>query len=147
MQQSAARTRIVVLSAHANEAYVAEVLRAGVSGYVLKKSAAGELVAAIHASLAGQTYLSSDFPPDAVARMTWPLSTAVADVFTTLTPRERQVLGLLAQGLTNSQVATRLHIGRRTVETYRSNIMRKLRLSTLADLVRLAVERGLIPPQ
>lgn len=149
LRQRASGTRIVILSAYADEAYVAEALRVGAAGYVLKKSAASELVAAIRAAAAGQVYISSQLSREALALHMLPTSTKppIADALLTLTPRERQVFSLLAKGLTNGQVAAHLHIGQRTVETYRANIMHKLNLRTTADLVRLALQRGLILPE
>jgi DNA-binding NarL/FixJ family response regulator len=147
IRRTAQQVRVVILSMHASEAYVAEALRAGAMGYILKKSASGELVAGLRAALAGQRYLSAQISTAALAEYEQSNQSGVIDLLQTLTFRERQVLGLLAEGLTNSQIAACLGIGQRTVEMYRANLMRKLNLHTTADLVRYAVQQGLVSPE
>jgi DNA-binding NarL/FixJ family response regulator len=144
VRRTAPRTGVVILSMHANEAYVAEALRAGASAYVLKKAASQELVAGIRAALAGECYLSTQISREILAEYQQATQSGVVDLFETLTPRERQVLDLLATGLSSNQIAARLGIGSRTVETHRANLMRKLNLHSTAELVRYAVQRGLL---
>lgn len=139
------RTRVVVLSMHANEAYVLEALRNGASGYVLKGADADELVEAVHTVVDGRRYLSppiSDRVIDAYVRRA---EATQLDRYEKLTNREREVLQLVAEGHTNAEVAERLSISTRTVETHRANVMEKLELETQADLIRFAIKRGLIP--
>ena len=123
--------RVVVLSMHDNTEYVREALRAGASGYVLKDSPAGEIVDAIHAVMAGRQYLSASVAA-AMQR---------AGDGDTLTPREREVLALIAEGLSSRDIGERLAMGVRTVETHRTSLRRKLDLASPAALVRYAVER------
>jgi DNA-binding NarL/FixJ family response regulator len=123
--------RVVVLSMHDNTEYVREALRAGAVGYVPKDSPAEEIVDAIHAVMAGGQYLS--------ASVAAALQRPGGD--DTLTPREREVLALIAEGLSSKDIGERLAMGVRTVETHRTNLRRKLNLASAAALVRYAVER------
>lgn len=137
--------RIVVLSMHANEPYVLEALRNGAAGYVLKDSSAGDLVLAVRQVLAGQRYLSPPLSERAVEAYLQRSRETSFDPYDALTEREREVLHLAAEGLSNPDVAARLSISPRTVETHRANLMRKLGLKTQTDLIRYALKRGILP--
>ena len=139
------QTKVVVLSMHANEAYVLDALRSQAAGYVLKGSGATELVHAIREVLAGRLYLSPPLSVEAVRAYSERASAGPGDVYETLTAREREVLRLTAEGLTSAQVGTRLFISPRTVETHRANLMHKLGLRNHADVIRYALSRGLLP--
>jgi len=120
--------RVVVLSMYDNAEYVREALHAGARGYLLKDQPAEEIVAAIRSVMAGGSHFVSsatDTPP--------------ADA--TLTPREREVLALIAEGLSSREIGERLAMGVRTVETHRTSLRRKLDLGSPAALVRYAIER------
>ncbi|HSB79497.1 MAG TPA: response regulator transcription factor [Candidatus Methylomirabilis sp.] len=139
------QTRIIILSTYSNEAYVTEALRNGAAGYVLKAASIAELVHAVHAVMAGACYLSpplSDLAIEAYLRKTLPRA---VDLYPTLTPREQVVMQLSAQGSKNSEIAARLEISTRTVETYRANLMRKLNLHNQTDLIRYALQQGILP--
>jgi two-component system response regulator NreC len=139
-------TRVVILSMHANEAYVLEALQAGAMAYVLKGSTSEELVDAVREVAAGRRYLSSPLTERAVeAYVQKAKAAALLDPYETLTTREREVLHLAAEGYTNAEIADRLFISQRTVETHRANMMRKLDLRTQTDLIRYALQRGIIP--
>lgn len=136
------RTKAILLTMHAEDHYVLEALRAGVSGYVLKTKAAGDLVRAIREVAGGAIYLSpgvsravvqayrakSDLPPDP------------------LTPRERQVLQLIAEGKRTKEIAALLGVSVKTAESHRTRLMEKLNIHETASLVRYALQRGLIQP-
>ena len=144
--QAAPETRLIVLSMHADESYVLEALRNGAVGYVLKATATGNLIEAVHAVVAGRRYLS---PPLAEVVTDAYLRLAAAppgqpDRYDLLTGREREVLQLAAEGHGNVEIGERLAISPRTAETHRTNLLRKLRLKGQTDLVRFAVARGLI---
>ena len=124
--------RVLMLSMHDNPAYVQEALRAGARGYVLKDSPAEETVSAIRAVMAGETFV-------AAALAAQPAPPARGD--DPITPREREVLALVAEGLSSREIGQRLAMGVRTVETHRTNLRRKLDLPSAAALVRYAVER------
>ncbi len=137
-------TRVVVLSMHANEAYVIEALRNGAHGYVLKGSDAGELLQAIREVVAGGRYLSPPLSERAIEMYIEKAAGAPLDAYETLSRREREVLHLAAEGHTSPEIAARLFISARTVETHRSKLMHKLGLRTQTDLVRYALRRGIL---
>jgi len=139
------RTCVVILSMYANEAYVLEALRAGAAAYVLKESTSAELVRAIREAVAGRRYLSPPLSERAIESYMQKAESAELDPYETLTAREREVLHLVAEGHTNAEIAGRLFISRRTVETHRTNLMRKLGLRTQTDLIRYALRRGILP--
>ena len=136
--------RIAVLSMHNNEAYVVEALKNGASAYVLKQAPGRALVEAIRAIAAGNRYLSPPLSEEKIAEYEQRTRAATVDPYDTLSTREREVLQLAAEGLTNAEIGERLSIGKRTVETHRANLIRKLDLKSQADLVKFAVRRGLV---
>lgn len=146
-RQLSPRTRVIILSMQANEAYVLEALRNGASGYVLKQSNMAELVQAIRQVLEGRDYLSPEFTQRAIEAYKQKAEAAAQDPYDTLTTREREVLQLAAEGHTNPQIAEKLFLSPRTVEMHRSNLMRKLGLANQTELVRYALWRGLLPPE
>jgi two-component system response regulator NreC len=144
--QRSPRTRIVVLSMHANEAYVLEALKNGASAYVLKDASAAELVRAVREALAGRRYLSPPLSQPAIDSYIQRAKTSDSlDLYDTLTNREREVLQLAAEGHTTSEIASRLFISPRTVETHRANVMHKLGLHSQTELVRYTLQRGILP--
>ncbi len=147
VRRNAPETRVIILSMHDNEAYVVAALQAGVLGYVLKKSASGELIRAIEDALEGRQYLSPALSQEALNEYREQLDQSHnADPQKNLTPRERQVFHLVAEGLTNRQIGRRLKISPRTAEMHRANLMRKLGVQTTADLIRYALRIGILPP-
>lgn len=140
------RTRVVILSMHANESYVAEALRAGANAYVLKEAGAAELIKAIREAAAGRRYLSPPLTDQALQAYNARATPVSLDSYHTLTSREREVLQLTAEGQSSAEIGRRLHISPRTVESHRANLMRKLSLRNQKELVRYAVGRGLVPP-
>jgi two-component system response regulator NreC len=138
IQEASPGTEIVVLTMQNEPAFARRALQAGVRGYVLKEAADAELVQAVRSAAAGDTYLQ----PALGARLA-----AGADArgeADELSDRERDVLRLIALGYTNAEVAEQLYISIRTVESHRAHIQQKLRLSSRAELVRYALERGLV---
>lgn len=145
LTQSTPATRVVVLSMHANEAYVLEALRNGASAYVLKDSRADDLVYAVHEVLLGRRYLSPPLSERAIQSYVSKAQSETLDPYETLTTREREILHLTAQSHSATEIAERLSLSPRTVETHRANLMRKLDLHTQTDLIRYALRRGIIP--
>ena len=145
VRQRASRTRVIVLSMYSNEAYVLEALRNGAAGYVLKEAHANDLVQAVREVAAGRRYLSPPLSERAIEAYLQKAQEAVLDPYETLTKREREVLQLAAEGRTNGDIAAALYISPRTVETHRAHVMRKLALHTQADMIRYALQRGLLP--
>jgi DNA-binding NarL/FixJ family response regulator len=141
------RTRIVALSMHANESYVLAALRNGASAYVLKDTSSTEIIQAVREVLAGRRYLGPPLSQYALEAYIQKAKGAPLDLYETLTTREREVLHLAAQGETTPAIAARLGVSPRTVETHRTNLMRKLGLRSHTDLIRYALQRGLIPLQ
>ncbi len=137
-------TQVVILSMHADETIVRQALRYGAKGYVLKRAVAEELLLAVRAANLGDTYLS---PPIAGSILSEFLAVSHGsdepDVMERLTPRERQVLQLLAEGGTNRAIAQELVISVKTVEKHRTKLMGKLHVHDLTGLVRIAVKQGL----
>jgi two-component system, NarL family, response regulator NreC len=130
-------TRIVVLTMQNEPAYARSALGAGVLGYVLKESADTELVEAVRAAMAGERYLN----PRLGAKLAAEPATGPPDG---LSGRELEILRMIALGHTNAQVAEELYLSVRTVETHRAHIQQKLGLSDRAELVRYALDRGLV---
>jgi two-component system, NarL family, response regulator NreC len=132
-------TQIVVLTMQREPAFAREALRAGALGYVLKEAANNELVEAVRRAAVGDSYLN----PRLGARIASEPPPGPPD---DLSEREVEVLRLIARGHTNAEIAAQLYLSVRTVETHRSHIQQKLRLSTRAELVGYSLERGLISP-
>ncbi len=145
VSQRSPQTHVVILSMHPNEAYVLEALRAGAAAYVLKESTSAELVRAVREAVAGRRYLSPPLSERAIEAYMQKAESAALDPYETLTAREREVLHLVAEGHTNAEIADRLFISRRTVETHRANMMRKLGLRTQTDLISYVLRRGILP--
>jgi two-component system, NarL family, response regulator NreC len=137
-------TGIVILSMHSNEAYVLEALRSGAKAYILKESSPDELVHAIREVSSGRRYLSSPLSERAIEAYTQKTEAKTTDPFDQLTTREREILQLAAQGCTNTEIANRLFISPRTVETHRTNLMRKLELHNHSQLIQFAIQHGVI---
>jgi len=148
VSERAPQTRVIILSAFDNEAYVSEALGSGAAGYVLKKSSAADLVQAVQEVMADRRYLSpalSERAIEAYVRYIQQVRESTTDPYETLTPREREVLHLAAEGYTNAEIGERLSISPRTVETHRANMMHKLGLHTPTDLIRYAMQHGILP--
>jgi len=140
------QVRIMVLSLHTEEPIVRRSFEYGASGYLLKECAVEELVTAVKTVFSGKRYISSDLPASArraVRRRDKRVPDS--DPLEKLTSREREVLGLLAEGHNNSAIAKYLFISTETVRTHRKNMMRKLEVHNLPALVKLALEHHLIP--
>ena len=140
------RTRVLVLSMHADELHVAHALRGGVAGYLLKEAAASELHAAVHAVARGEAYLSptiSRSVVEAFMRGEEPPTDPLAG----LTQRQREILQLVAEGKPSKVIAATLGLSIKTIEAHRTNLMRRLEIRDIAGLTRFAVEAGLLPPR
>lgn len=135
-------TRVLILSMHDDQGYLRQALRAGATGYVLKKAADTELLAAIRAAARGEIFLDPSLARGLVEDVVLPK--AQEPEIPALSEREREVLHLLARGHTNQQVADHLCIGVKSVETYKARLMEKLGLKGRAELVRYALTHGLL---
>ena len=138
-------TKVIVLSMHHDEPYVIEALRAGAMAYILKGSESTEIAHAALEVIAGRRYLSAPLSERAIAALT-SRTADQSDPLAALTPREREVLLLAAEGVGTTEMAERLFISPRTAETHRTNLMQKLGLQSQTDLVRFAIRKNLIAP-
>jgi DNA-binding NarL/FixJ family response regulator len=141
LRQNCPECNILILSMHKDAAYVRETLRAGAKGYLLKDSIDGDLVTAVRAVASGEGFLS----PAVSATVLSDYQKHVTDPLDLITPREREILQMLAEGKTSKDIATELDISVYTVDAHRSRVMKKLQLRTIGELVRFAIARGLIP--
>jgi two-component system response regulator NreC len=145
LYQSNCQTRIIVLSMYAKGAYIQEALKYGVKGYVLKGSDAKELAQAIRLVMGGVTYLSPPVAQLAKEAQSQLKQSHGLDPYKTLTNREREILPLAARGLSSSEIGKQLNISPRTVEVHRARILHKLGLQNQAELIRFALQRGILP--
>ncbi len=139
----APKVKVIALSMHSDRRFVAGMLRAGGSGYLLKDCAFEELVRAIRTVAANQTYLSPAITGIVVEDYVRHVPPRKLSAFSVLTPREREVLQLLAEGHTTREIASRLHTSVKTIETHRRHIMGKLGTSSVAELTKYAIREGL----
>ena len=138
-------TAIVILSMHSDESYVLRALKAGAKGYLLKDSAESDLIRAVHAVAGGKSFFSPAVSKVLLDDYVRKLQRSGAeDAYDLLTPREREILQLVAEGKSNKDVANLLNLSVYTVETHRSNIMEKLHLRGIPELILFAVRRGII---
>lgn len=140
------KMKILILTMHDNEEYIFETLRAGASGYLVKRTAPDELISAIHAVNRGESFLSPSISKRVIeGYIRFGQSEQEEDeAFIKLTDREREVLQLIAEGRVNREIAELLHISIKTVETHRSHIMEKLNIRNIAELTQYAIRKGLI---
>ncbi|HEY4690577.1 MAG TPA: response regulator transcription factor [Anaerolineae bacterium] len=142
--------RVIILSMHATEEYVLQALRAGASGYLLKDAGPSELELAIRAVMRGETYLSPAVSKHVVEEYRRRVSGEAAvsgaepSPFEQLTPRQREILQLIAEGHSTHDIAQRLSISVKTVETHRAQLMERLGIHDIAGLVRYAIRMGLV---
>jgi len=135
-------THVLILSMHDDERYVFEALKAGASGYVLKRAADQDLVAAVRAVERGEPFLTNAAERELIRQ--WMTDDQGPE--DPLSPREREVVKLIAEAYTNKQIADTLHLAEKTVESHRANVLRKLGMRDRVELVRYAIRRGLIEP-
>jgi two-component system response regulator NreC len=140
------KTAIVMLSMYGDKRHVLEALQAGAKAYLVKKSADSELVKAIRQVVVGHHYLGESVSDVLVDAYLEKAGAGPPDPYDLLSSREREVLHLSARGYTNAEIAELLCVSRRTVETHRANAMHKLDLRTQTDLLRYALQRGILPP-
>ena len=140
LKETDANLKVVALSAYADKRFVAEMLRCGASAYVIKASAGTELVRALQAVMAGQSYLCPEIAGALIAEVR---ASQTEDQAPRLARREREVLRMIAQGMRSQAIGEQLHISVGTVEVHRRNIMRKLGLHTIAELTRYAIREGI----
>ena len=135
--------KIVALSMHSDRRFVTEILKAGASAYVLKQSAFEDLEKAIKTVMVNRTFLSADILETVVSDYVSQLTKSEYEAYRQLSDRERQVLQLIAEGNSTKEIAYKLHVSVKTIESHRQNIMTKLSIHNLAGLTKFAVREGL----
>jgi two-component system, NarL family, response regulator NreC len=137
--------KIIALSIHSSKRFVAEMLKAGASGYILKDCLFDELIEAIRTVLGGGIYLSPKITGIVIDDYVQRLSKQYQSNGPVLSEREREVLQLLAEGKSTKQIALSLHVSAKTIESNRRNIMDKLRINSVAELTKYAIREGITP--
>jgi DNA-binding NarL/FixJ family response regulator len=143
--KSAPEVKIIILSMHANEEYVLQSLKAGAKGYLLKDAGLAELQLALESVSSGQTFLSPAISKHLIDAYVERTSDGM-EPFTLLTSRQREILQLIAEGATTKEIAQKLGVSVKTVETHRTQLMQRLDIHDLAGLVRYAIRLGITIP-
>jgi DNA-binding NarL/FixJ family response regulator len=145
--REAPHTRLVILSMHANESYVAQALKLGVAGYILKEACVDELPVMMRAIACGDTYLSPGISKQVVEALRARLAggRAGGTPAELLTPRQREILQLLAEGQSTKEIAHVLGLSAKTIETHRAQLMGRLGIHDVPGLVRFAIRSGMVP--
>ena len=141
------RVKVIALSMHSGKNFIIEMFKAGASGYLLKDCEFDELVNAIRVVAANKTYISPSITDVVVENYVRNFPQKKDSAFSVLTRREREVLQLLTEGKTTKQIAKRLHISAKTVEVHRLNMMSKLKIDSIAQLTKYAIQEGLTQPE
>jgi DNA-binding NarL/FixJ family response regulator len=145
VRQALPETAVVMLSMHSDEGYILRALRAGATGYILKDSAEADLVAAVHAVAEGKSFFSPKVSrillEDYMRKLR---KTGAEDSYDLLSAREREILQLVAEGKSSKEIANLLNLSVHTVETHRANIMQKLNLRGIPELILYAVRKGIV---
>ena len=136
--------KVLVLTRHADEEYVFQILRAGASGYVVKKAAPAELILAIQAVYRGDSFLSPSISRKVIAEYIRTAEAMEENSYDRLTDREREVLQLIAEGHSNREIAELLHISEKTVRAHRAHLMDKLGIHSTAELTGYAIRKGVV---
>ncbi|MBS4028014.1 MAG: response regulator transcription factor [Ignavibacteriales bacterium] len=135
--------KVIALSMHADKGIVSEMLNAGASGYLLKDSSASELEQAIQTVMRGKMYITGEITDVVVRGYLHKNESNHDDVVPELTPREKEIIQLIAEGKATKEIAALLHVSVSTVDTHRQHIMEKLHLHSVADIVKFAIRKGL----
>jgi two-component system nitrate/nitrite response regulator NarL len=142
LRKDAPKLKILILSVHNNKEYIFRIIQAGAHGYVSKQASPEELLHAIECVFSGETFFSPEIAQAALSQLV--SGGGKSEPFSQLTSREREVLVLIAEGQSNKEIANRLGIGVRTIETHRERIMRRLDIHSVAGLTKFAIANGLV---
>ncbi len=145
LQEGGCRSRVLILSMHDRHSHIREALRSGASGYLLKTGSADQLLDAIDAVRSGRTFLSPEISHHLVAMLSG-AGDRTASGISALSSREREVLQLVAEGLSSKEIANELGLSTRTVESHRHRLMEKIGVNKVSGLVRFAIREGLLNP-
>lgn len=139
--KKAKNSAVLVLTMHADEEFIVQALQNGASGYLLKEAAADQLAEAVRTVARGDLYLGTGVPKSVLNRL---VKGSDSDPYNLLTPREREVLHMIAEGKTSRSIAEKTGISAKTVETHRANLMKKLKIHDQTALVKYALRRGIV---
>ena len=139
--------KVIALSMHSGKKFVSEMFKAGASGYLLKDCEFEELVNAVNTVMKGKSYITPEITDMVVDNYVKSSADSKSSVFSDLTKREREVLQLMAEGLTTKQIGLKLHISPKTVEAHRLKVMDKLDIDNIAQLTKYAIQEGLTSPE
>jgi len=146
IRKSSADTRVIILSMHSTTVHITRALKAGAQGYLLKESTGTELLDAVRAVFAGHRYMSQKISDILIEDFVdHPGGSLDSTPLECLSPREREIMQLVVEGKTSAEIANMIFLSPKTVETYRSRLMKKLGIKNLPDLVKFAIQKGLIP--
>jgi DNA-binding NarL/FixJ family response regulator len=140
------KVKVIALSMHNDRRFVLNMFKAGAKGYMIKDCAFKDLSHAVRMVVANQTYMSNEIADIVLKGYLASASFEQSSAFNLLSPREREVLQLLAEGKTSSQIAESLHVSVKTIETHRAQIVAKLEVKSIAELTKYAIREGLTPP-
>lgn len=139
------QTKIIILSMHSHDRYISELISIGASGYLLKDSTGGEIVKAISAAMKGDVYLSPSISRRVIEDyLTLKKKSSREDLYTILSNREREVFQMIAEGHSTKEISSILFISPSTVKTHRSNIMEKLQINNISQLIQFAIRLGIV---
>ena len=139
-------SKVLILTMYETEEYISKIFQAGAQGYVIKKALPVELVSAIRAVHRGESFLSPQITKKVINKyISKTKSKIISDKFDLLTEREREILQLIVEGHTNQKISEILFISRKTVETHRTNLMKKLDIHNVVELIKSAVSKGFLP--
>jgi DNA-binding NarL/FixJ family response regulator len=147
LKEDLPETRFVIISMHSEADYIVEAFRAGATGYMIKESASAQLILGLNTVATGELFLDKGLSQEVIFKLLQSKTDSASeqdDPYSTLTPREQEVMRMLAEGLTSKEVAQQLYISPKTVENHRTNLMKKLGLKSSVELVRYAARLGLI---
>ncbi len=148
IKQSNLQTKIIILSMHDHNRYIRELLNIGVSGYLLKNAASGDIIKAISAAVKGNTYLSPSISSQVIENyVSMNKKTSQEELYDTLTNREREVFQMIVEGYSTKKIAELLYLSPSTIKSHRSNIMEKLKMDNISKLIQYAIRLGIIDIQ
>jgi len=148
IKQSELKTKVIILSMHDHTRYIRELLSIGVSGYLLKNAASGDIIKAIHAVIKGESYLSPTISNRVIEDYVgMNKKTSQDELYNTLTNREREVFQMMVEGYPTKEIAETLCLSPSTVKSHRSNIMEKLKMDNISKLIQYAIQLGIIDIQ
>ena len=148
IRKSCPETKIIILSMHSHERYISELFRLGASGYLLKSATGTDIINAIHAALKGETYLSPSISHKVIEDyLSLKKESYQENLYNRLSNREREVFQMIAEGTSTKKIAEVLFVSPSTVKTHRANIMEKLEMNNISQLIQFAIHLGIVEIQ